>query len=100
MIAQVEGLARRMNVTRPRQTLGVPRSSLYCAWAEQQDPKVERRESNPKPRNLILEEKINMRQIFDSECLQDLTPREVYATLLDEGQYVCHWRTVMHSGRT
>jgi putative transposase len=24
----------------------------------------------------------------------DQAPREVYATLLDEGQYLCHWRTM------
>jgi putative transposase len=32
--------------------------------------------------------------VLNSERFQDLAPREVYATLLDEGQYLCHWRTM------
>ena len=35
-----------------------------------------------------------MRQILNSERFQDSAPREVYATLLDEGQYLCSWRTM------
>jgi putative transposase len=32
--------------------------------------------------------------VLNSERFQDQAPREVYATLLDEGQYLCHWRTM------
>jgi putative transposase len=32
--------------------------------------------------------------VLNSERFQDQTPREVYATLLDEGVYHCHWRTM------
>ncbi len=35
-----------------------------------------------------------MRDILNSERFADLSPRQVYATLLDEGQYYCHWRTM------
>jgi putative transposase len=35
-----------------------------------------------------------VRQTLNSERFQDLAPREVYASLLDEGQYLCHWRTM------
>ena len=35
-----------------------------------------------------------MRQVLNSPRFQDDTPREVYASLLDEGQYLCHWRTM------
>jgi len=39
-------------------------------------------------------EKVKVREILNSERFQDSTPREVYATLLDEGQYLCSWRTM------
>lgn len=35
-----------------------------------------------------------MRDVLNSERFQDSTPRQVYATLLDEGVYYCHWRSM------
>ena len=35
-----------------------------------------------------------MREILNSERFVDLAPRQVYAALLDEGHYLCHWRTM------
>lgn len=35
-----------------------------------------------------------MRDVLNSEIFQDKAPREVYATLLDEGRYLCYWRTM------
>ena len=35
-----------------------------------------------------------MREILNSETFQDKSPREVYATLFDQGRYLCHWRTM------
>ena len=32
--------------------------------------------------------------MLNSERFWDSAPREVYATLLDEGEYLCHWRTM------
>jgi putative transposase len=32
--------------------------------------------------------------VLNSEPFQDCAPREVYATLLDEGQYLCSWSTM------
>jgi putative transposase len=43
---------------------------------------------------LSLEEKGKVHQTLNSERFQDCPPREVYATLLDEGAYLCHWRTM------
>jgi putative transposase len=43
---------------------------------------------------LSQEEKTQVRQVLDSERFQDCAPRQVYATLLDEGEYLCHWRTM------
>jgi len=35
-----------------------------------------------------------VREVLNSETFQDKSPREVYATLLDEGRYLCHWSTM------
>ena len=32
--------------------------------------------------------------MLNSERFQDQSPREVYAALLDKGEYLCHWRTM------
>jgi putative transposase len=41
-------------------------------------------------------EKAEVRAVLNSERFWDAAPREVYATLLDEGEYLCHWRTMYH----
>ena len=35
-----------------------------------------------------------MREVLNSERFVDCAPRQVYATLLDEGRYLCSWRTM------
>ena len=72
--------------------LAVPRSRFYRA---QQPPCVKRAASAPKappPRALSPDEKAVVRATLNSERFQDLAPREVYASLLDEGTYLCSWR--------
>jgi putative transposase len=54
-------------------------------------PKPERL---PSPRALPLAEKEIVRQELNSERFSDQAPREVFATLLDEGTYLCSWRTM------
>lgn len=46
------------------------------------------------PRALPPTEKAEVRQVLNSERFADQPPREVYATLLDEGKYLCSWRTM------
>lgn len=46
------------------------------------------------PRALRPAEKEQVREALNSERFQDQAPREVYATLLDEETYLCHWRTM------
>jgi putative transposase len=43
---------------------------------------------------LTPEEREVVRQTLNSERFQDSAPRQVYATLLDEGEYLCSWRTM------
>ena len=90
MIAAVEELAKSVGVSAACQALGVPRSSLYRARQPEKEP-----QPRPTPeRALREEEKIHVRQVLNSKRFQDCTPRQVYATLLDEGVYLCHWRTM------
>ena len=46
------------------------------------------------PRALDPSEKAEVRALLNSERFADQAPREVYAILLDEGQYLCSWRTM------
>lgn len=40
------------------------------------------------------DERTRVLELLRSERFADLAPREVYATLLDEGEYLCHWSTM------
>jgi putative transposase len=83
-------LSERVGVSAACQTLGVPRSSFYRARQPKRDPKP-----RPTPeRALKPEEKEQVLQMLNSEQFQDSAPRNVYATLLDDDQYLCHWRTM------
>jgi putative transposase len=90
MMEATEELAKSIGIAAACQALGVPRSSLYRA--RQSEP-----ESRPRPtpeRALSEEERVQVRQVLNSARFQDCAPRQVYATLLDEGVYLCHWRTM------
>jgi len=90
MIEAAEELGESMSVSRACEVLGVPRSHLY----RERQPK---RPPAPRPtpeRALSQEEKGEVHRTLNCERFQDYPPREVYATLLDEGIYLCHWRTM------
>jgi putative transposase len=90
MIDAAEELAARVGVREACRTLGVPRSSLYRA----RKPKAVRSPRPTPSRALDAAEKQEVRAVLNSERFWDCAPREVYATLLDEGEYYCHWRTM------
>ena len=49
----------------------------------------------PTPAHALSEaERRQVRETLNSERFQDEAPRTVYATLLDEEKYLCHWRTM------
>jgi putative transposase len=90
MIQAAEGLSEHIGVAQACEVLGVPRSSLYRA---RQSPPPPAPRPTP-PRALSEGEKAAVRDTLNSERFWDCTPREVYATLLDNGIYLCHWRTM------
>jgi putative transposase len=86
----VSELAAKVGIKRACEALGVSRSSLYRA--RQPRPAVQLR---PTPSHaLSVEEQAEVRETLNSERFMDKAPRQVYAALLDEGYYLCHWRTM------
>ena len=70
------------------------RSAVYRARPRD----IPENEIAPKPseseRALSPEERETVMGILNSERFVDQSPREIYATLLDEGIYLCSWRTM------
>ena len=92
MIEATEALAKDVGVSQASRALSVPRSSVYRA----RKPKTEPAPRPSPSRALSNEEKAEVRAVLNSERFCDSSPRQVYATLLDEGIYLCHWRTMYH----
>ena len=85
MIATTEHLAPTLGLTTACDILSVPRSSVYRARQPKPAPAAQ-----PDPvRALSAAEREHVRQTLDSERFVDCAPREAYATLLDEGTYLC-----------
>lgn len=83
----VNDLAMQVGVKTACAAMGVPRSSRYAA--RQSRPPKERLPAPPPARALTIEDKAVVRETLNSDRFADQAPREVYATLLDEGVYHC-----------
>ena len=70
--------------------VGIPRASFY---RRRQPPPIPPRE-RISPRALSAPERQRVVAMLHEPRFVDLAPAEVYATLLDEGQYVCSERTM------
>lgn len=91
MIHSVNALAPAVGIGAACNALNVSRSQFYRA---QQPPlaKAALASKAAPPRALSLDEKAVVRATLNSARFQEQAPREVYATLLDEGTYLCSWR--------
>ncbi len=86
----MNALAEKVGMKRACEALGIARSSLYRV--RQPRPTTQ---PHPVPAHaLSSEEREGVREMLNSERFMDKAPRQVYAALLDEGQYLCHWRTM------
>lgn len=103
----MEQLAEQEGVSGACRLLGVARSRYYRARrpAAAASPRAdtvadtvaavkERRQAGQPGRALDAAEKSKVRDLLNSAPYQDQAPRQVYAALLDEGQYLCSWRTM------
>jgi putative transposase len=89
-------LVSKIGVKGACEVLNVPRSRIY----RQRQPKVAPA-ARPTPAHALSDaEKASVRETLNSQRFMDQAPRQVYAALLDEGTYLCHWRTmyrILHS---
>lgn len=93
MRAGAQELAPVVGVRAACAAVGLPRSSFYQAQQPARPPTPTR----PRPRShraLSQEEQHIIRELLTSERFVDQAPRTIYATLLDEGQHSCSWRTM------
>ena len=96
MIQQaVTDLAPTIGVARACRELGLPRAQYYRAL--QPRPPASTAPAPTKtarsPRALSPAEREAILALLNSERFADLSPREIYATLLDQGEYLCSWST-------
>ena len=90
MTGIVTSLSARVGTVKACCVLNLSRSRLY---------RQHRGLSEPTPRRvrahaLTQAERETVRATLNSERFMDQSPRQVYAALLDEGQYLCHWRSM------
>jgi putative transposase len=89
-------LSLTLGVSAACRVLGLPRSQLYAR--AQPVPPLRRTDaahaSLSSRRGLSPDERGAVLSTLNSVRFQDSAPREVYGTLLTEGLYLCHWRTM------
>jgi putative transposase len=84
-------LGRTIDNTREAcEVLQVPRASFYRFF----EPEKPKKEKPKPPLALCKKEEQAVLEVLHSERFQDLAPAEVYATLLDDGDYLCSVRTM------
>jgi putative transposase len=91
-MASVNALAPTVGVGSACDALNVPRSRFYRAQQPLRVKTPATTRKAPPPRALSSDEKAVVRETLNSERFQDQAPREVYASLLDEGTFLCSWR--------
>ena len=74
--------------------LGLARASVYRGRAGLPQSAVARPAKTLSPRALGSEERSRVLDLLRTERFADQAPAEIYATLLDEGIYVCSIRTM------
>ena len=85
----VTELSPRLGIAPTCAALGLPRASYYRSRTPRPEPKP-----RPAPvRSLAPEERGEVLAVLNEPRFMDLAPAEVYATLLDDGRYLCSERT-------
>jgi len=86
-------LASVVNWTQACLALGIARVSAYRFWKRKDNPAAPKEPAKP-DRTLSDAEKERVLEVLHSKRFADIAPQEVYATLLDEGVYLCSVRTM------
>lgn len=90
MTGIVMTLSERVGMVKACCVLNMARSRLY----RRRQPLLEPRLRPVQSQALTRAEREAVRATLNSERFMDQSPRQVYAALLDEGRYLCHWRTM------
>ena len=85
----VQDVGPRLGVAPTCQALGLPRATYYRSRRPKPEPKP-----RSSPRALGPQERAAVLEVLHAPRFVDLAPAEVYATLLDEQQYLCSERTM------
>jgi putative transposase len=91
----VARLAPAVGTVRACQAVGQPRASWYRRHRQSPSPpRPPRPVPAPQPRALQAAERQQVLEVLHQERFCDLAPASVYATLLDEGTYLCSQATM------
>ena len=90
----VTQLAQKTNRKQACDQLAYPRSSYYRQQQVKPTVTEPRPVPTPSPRALPPAEQDRVRDLLNSERFADSSPRQMYGTLLDEGQYLCSVSTM------
>ena len=89
-----EQLAVDVGVSRACEALDVPRASFYRRGNRPAAPARGETPKRPSSRALPKSEREQVRRTLYRERFMDKSPYQVYATLLDDGEYLCSVRTM------
>lgn len=91
MMATVKALGPELGIVATCAALGVARATYY----RQLEPPAHGPPPKKRtPRELLGDERAAVLAVLNEDRFVDLAPAEVYATLLDEGRYLCSERTM------
>ena len=90
----VEHLAQNVGTSKACDALDVSRASLYRQRHRQAEPARNAASKRSSSRALPESEREQVRQTLYSERFMDKSPYQVYARLLDDGEYLCSVRTM------
>lgn len=90
----VEQLAQEVGTSKACDALEVSRASLYRQRNRQAEPARDAIARRSSSRALLQAEREQVRQTLYSERFMDKSPYQVYAALLDDGEYLCSVRTM------
>jgi putative transposase len=95
VIEAFETLRSGLAVSVACQALGVPRAAIYRARQRRRGRvvRIASHRSQP-PLALSVAERERLLAVLNSERFADMAPAAIYATLLDEGQYLASVRTM------
>ena len=88
-----ESFAREVNVKQACAALTVPRSGFY-RWKRRDEKRTNESSRPVSPLALSDDERQFVLDVLHSDRFVDRAPQEVYAALLDEGNYLCSVRTM------